>query len=304
MPPSLPPSDPTPTGVPAELALLHHTVERLTDELAGLRRAMASRAEIDQAKGVLRALTGLSGDEAFALLSRRSQHSNRKLVEIAREVLARVEPPAPTNGPTNGPAVVAAVGPAVGAQVPPEPAPDPGPPPRWRSRRSWDANLTSVTDPDQLRALADMGHLLAGAGSEEHLTEILLGPAPEALGAYGGAVASLSGTGRLAVTHTGHDRSGLPGDGAELDRGSPHGEVLHHGRPVLLGNRAEVAVRLPAGRAPGRLEAIAVLPLGPEPAAFGVWELCFDQPLDVDRSTRAMLATAARMASGAVYRAG
>lgn len=296
MPPSVPPSDPTPTGVPAELALLHQTVERLTDELAGLRRAMASRAEIDQAKGVLRALTGLSGDEAFALLSRRSQHSNRKLVEIAREVLARVEPPAPTNGP----AIVA----AVGAQVTPEPAPDPGPLPRWRSRRSWDANLTSVTDPDQLRALADVGHLLAGAGSEEHLTEILLGPAPEALGAYGGAVASLSGTGRFAVTHTGHDRSGLPGDGAELDLGSPHVEVLHHGRPVLLGNRAEVAVRLPAGRAPDRLEAVAVLPLGPEPAALGVWELCFDQPLDVDRSTRAMLAAAARMASGAVCRAG
>ncbi|NNH24853.1 ANTAR domain-containing protein [Pseudokineococcus marinus] len=49
---------------------------------------MASRATIEQAKGVLMARRGCSADEAFALLSSASQASGRKLRDLAAEVVA------------------------------------------------------------------------------------------------------------------------------------------------------------------------------------------------------------------------
>ncbi|WP_207935821.1 GAF and ANTAR domain-containing protein [Actinomadura sp. KC216] len=55
-----------------------------------LRTALASRAEIDQAKGVLMAVHGVDAEEAFELLVQRSQHVNVKLREVARSLLADV----------------------------------------------------------------------------------------------------------------------------------------------------------------------------------------------------------------------
>ncbi len=56
-----------------------------------LERALASRAQIEQAKGVLIEQSGVSSDEAFELLKRASQRENRKLREIAAEVVKRAE---------------------------------------------------------------------------------------------------------------------------------------------------------------------------------------------------------------------
>lgn len=53
-----------------------------------LKTAMASRAEIEQAKGVLMAVHGITADEAFDRLVAQSQHTNTKLVTVARELLA------------------------------------------------------------------------------------------------------------------------------------------------------------------------------------------------------------------------
>jgi len=53
-----------------------------------LKTAMASRAEIEQAKGVLMAVHGVTADEAFARLVTQSQHSNTKLATVARDLLA------------------------------------------------------------------------------------------------------------------------------------------------------------------------------------------------------------------------
>ncbi|MCE7003513.1 GAF and ANTAR domain-containing protein [Kibdelosporangium philippinense] len=53
-----------------------------------MRAAMASRAEIEQAKGVLMAVHGITADEAFDRLVSQSQHTNTKLVMVARELLA------------------------------------------------------------------------------------------------------------------------------------------------------------------------------------------------------------------------
>ncbi len=55
-----------------------------------LARAMESRAEIEQAKGILMAQARVSADEAFDLLRRASQRENRRLRNIASEIVARV----------------------------------------------------------------------------------------------------------------------------------------------------------------------------------------------------------------------
>jgi hypothetical protein len=61
---------------------------------AGVTAAMTelakSRAVVEQAKGVLMAAYGISADEAFARLVRRSQHANVKLREIASEFLVGI----------------------------------------------------------------------------------------------------------------------------------------------------------------------------------------------------------------------
>jgi GAF domain-containing protein len=52
-----------------------------------LTRAMESRAVIEQAKGVLIARHGLGDDDAFDMLRNRSQTENRKLRDIANELV-------------------------------------------------------------------------------------------------------------------------------------------------------------------------------------------------------------------------
>ena len=60
-----------------------------------MEEAMASRAVIEQAKGVLMGRLGCTADEAFRHLSQQSQRTNRKLREVAVEIVAGVgRPPA------------------------------------------------------------------------------------------------------------------------------------------------------------------------------------------------------------------
>jgi GAF domain-containing protein len=59
-----------------------------------LTEAMASRAEIEQAKGIIMGTMGIGPDEAFAVLREQSQHENVKLRDIAREVVRRAGGPA------------------------------------------------------------------------------------------------------------------------------------------------------------------------------------------------------------------
>jgi transcriptional regulator with GAF, ATPase, and Fis domain len=59
------------------------------NQAAGLAAAMESRGVIEQAKGVLMATTGCSPDDAFGLLREQSQMENRKLREIAQEIVDR-----------------------------------------------------------------------------------------------------------------------------------------------------------------------------------------------------------------------
>lgn len=69
-----------------------------------LREALASRAVIDQALGILMAREHASRDDAFALLRNTSQRQNRKLRDVAHEIVETItgQPPSPTpfNDPT------------------------------------------------------------------------------------------------------------------------------------------------------------------------------------------------------------
>ena len=58
-----------------------------TDLAHQMQQAMASRSVIDMAKGILMAQNGCSPDEAFTMLSKASQRSNRKLRDLARAIV-------------------------------------------------------------------------------------------------------------------------------------------------------------------------------------------------------------------------
>ena len=74
---------------------------QLTDQL---REALATRAVIDQALGILMAQQHCNHDQAFAILRSASQHQNRKLRDVATEIVASMtgETPSPPrfNDPT------------------------------------------------------------------------------------------------------------------------------------------------------------------------------------------------------------
>jgi GAF domain-containing protein len=61
----------------------------------GLSEAMKSRAAIEQAKGILMGLQRCTADEAFQVLVRASQRENRKLRDIAADIVARATEPRP-----------------------------------------------------------------------------------------------------------------------------------------------------------------------------------------------------------------
>ena len=284
------------TSLLAEIDLLRSTVRSLRAELDGLQRAMASRAVIDQAKGAIRAVCGVGGDEAFALLASRSQNSNRKLTVVASEVLASLEPLA-------APDRVAGLLEAV-RQPEARPAADPAGP-GWRGRHRPDSLGSAVTDREQLLALAHLGERLAGVRDGEELLGVLLQDGAEALGAYAAAVSRLVAPGRLATTVGGADTDVLgaaEGTGqVAVDGSDPVAECVRSGRPLVL-SRADLALRYPRHPRPERLRGLVLLPLAASTPAPMAWSLFLDQPVPADRGVRAMLERAARMVTATVVR--
>ncbi len=58
------------------------------DEVAQMKQALASRAQIEQAKGIIMAQERCGAEQAFAILVDLSSRSNRKLRDIAETVVA------------------------------------------------------------------------------------------------------------------------------------------------------------------------------------------------------------------------
>lgn len=62
--------------------------EPLADGAEALERAMESRAVIEQAKGVIMATARVDAEAAFEILRQQSQAENRKLRDVAAEIVA------------------------------------------------------------------------------------------------------------------------------------------------------------------------------------------------------------------------
>ncbi|MEW1931953.1 GAF and ANTAR domain-containing protein [Rhodococcus sp. NPDC079359] len=74
------------TAVEAAVWNSRHT-EEAKQETAGLRDAMRTRATIEQAKGILIAVRGVSPDAAFAALAEQSQRENTRVAVLAARVV-------------------------------------------------------------------------------------------------------------------------------------------------------------------------------------------------------------------------
>ena len=68
------------------------SAQALTEQM---RAATATRAVIEQAKGVVMFRSGCGPEEAFALLTRQSQGANRKIRDIAAELVRSTQGPSP-----------------------------------------------------------------------------------------------------------------------------------------------------------------------------------------------------------------
>ncbi len=67
-----------------------------------MAQAMESRATIEQAKGILMGAQRCSADEAFQMLVRASQRENRKLREMAAEIVTRATEPRDARAGSSG----------------------------------------------------------------------------------------------------------------------------------------------------------------------------------------------------------
>lgn len=93
--PTLPRHRPRPSALRSVPALVDPVpqehddcIQALRTEIEQLRTAMASRAGIEQAKGVLMLLTGCNEQAAFELLTHISSNTHRKVRDIASELVA------------------------------------------------------------------------------------------------------------------------------------------------------------------------------------------------------------------------
>ncbi len=75
--------------IPANTSPGDDEVALLRQELHDLRQALATRDLIWSAKTIIASTTGADPDEAHRLLVRQSQHENRKLREVAAEIVGR-----------------------------------------------------------------------------------------------------------------------------------------------------------------------------------------------------------------------
>lgn len=79
-------------------AMALHTAVRQTDaarESAHMRRAMSARTVIDQAKGIIMHARGCDADAAFTALREVAQRNRKRVVDVARDLVAENTGPQP-----------------------------------------------------------------------------------------------------------------------------------------------------------------------------------------------------------------
>ena len=72
-------------------------IAELVHEIDGLHTAMEHRADIEQAKGVIMNVMGCGPEAAFAVLVVQSQNQNRKVRDIAAEIVGAQDRAAESN---------------------------------------------------------------------------------------------------------------------------------------------------------------------------------------------------------------
>ena len=98
------------TAIDMAMARFEH-VQALRREAAELRQSLEERKIIERSKGVVMRRTGANEEEAFRRLRKLSSNQNRKLIDVARSVMAAEEifvelekevPSVPARGNHNG----------------------------------------------------------------------------------------------------------------------------------------------------------------------------------------------------------
>jgi hypothetical protein len=272
---------------PVRVRVLEADIERLRDEVAGLRRAQSRRAVIEQAKGSVMAMTGCTPDEAFTLIRTVSQRSNRKLVDVADDLVARLRQGAVAFGP--------------GLIVP-----DGQPPVQnggWRSRTDFPWKLRSVRDDEQLRALVDLAAHLAAAGGWDDLIVAVVRRGLSALGARAGALAVLGDDDCLDTWTYGYPLEiAQLYDRLPLTSETPIAECVREHRPLYYRSRAEVVERFPEVGLQLETEALAAVPLIVDGLTLGALGLSYDVRQEFDAGMRAFLEFAAHECAVALAR--
>ena len=75
------------SSIPDDNAQLRMRLDDAEEHIAQLERALDNRVIIGQAEGLLMERMGLDAEEAIAYLKRASMDLNRKLVDIAAEIM-------------------------------------------------------------------------------------------------------------------------------------------------------------------------------------------------------------------------
>ncbi|MFI9270938.1 SpoIIE family protein phosphatase [Kitasatospora sp. NPDC052896] len=265
------------------------TIDRMRSEITGLRQAMRTRAVIEQAKGLLVARLRCTPEQAFDWLVRRSQDSNRKLVDLAAELLGRAAPP---TGADDAGAPVAARAPANA------PAPDAAPPPvpPTAPRRPAPAALTTELARKYHLAAAALG----AARTPDELARALheVGLAPLAAGAVALTVLEPDGALRLVGSH------GVPTHQlSQWQRIPPHTAVpsvraARGGSPVWAEQAADPGHA--TSTVPGR--SVCALPLEIGGRTIGSLAVGWPEQRGPDRATTRYLAALARLCAGELPR--
>ncbi len=231
---------------------LVHVVARQRRENEHLRRALRTRAVIEQAKGIMVARTGTDPETAFRQLVAFSQRTNRKLVRVAAELVAHSITGAST-----------AVGPGATDQL-------------LEDATAWDA-------PALLAAAA----VVAAPDLDQLLGAVLQHTSQYGVAAGMLALAEPDGALRIVGVH-GYDERRTSGwrrvpPGTEV----PLMVAAERRETVWCRERAEREERFPASRRfPGHREACVTVPLDAGRGLVGVLSLDWDRPTDLDPPMR------------------
>jgi PAS domain-containing protein len=288
----------------AQLAAL---VAQLRTERDGLRRAMRTRAVIEQAKGVLMAQQGIDAEAAFEQLAAMSQHANIRLAELAAALVGRVAP-VPGEPPVTDASAPAA--PGRPTTRPAEPVPPPAGPVAAAHR---DAPVSPAAlplpRPAAYDALQAQHQLLAArvqaASGYDDLVEAVAAargwPPPSAVVLL---LSEPDGALRLVAT------AGLPAETrSQWTRIPPHVEL-----PLTVAVREMMPVLLDGPRESARFPLLsqiqpsaggsASLPLVVDGRAVGVVGLAWPVPVEMTDLVRRYLTALADLCARAVSRIG